>query len=62
MLNAIFYSAVCQLYHNKTEKSKSIKRGKVKKKKKKRYKLYTKHKNVLNVGNLLFQENLQKYY
>ena len=32
MLYANFYSAVCQLYHNKTEKSKNIKRAKVKKK------------------------------
>lgn len=60
MLYANVYSAVCQLYHNKSEKSKNIKREE--KLKKKSYKLCTKHKNFLNVEKLLFQENLQKYY
>lgn len=58
MLYANFYSAVCQLYHNKTEKSKNIEEKFLKK----RYKLCTKLKNFLNVQKLLLQENLQKYY
>lgn len=60
MLYANFYSAVCQLYHNKTEESKNIKREKSKKKK--RSINCEKHKNFLNAGKLLFQENVQKYY